>query len=217
MSIEKFFTVVKDGTWHSIHELGDRLGIQTSKLIELSKLLSEKGLIKYEENAHRIRIEPAWQLLLPEGRWPAWTENHAGNIPTYRALVRPASQKHNKGNSHRNLKYLRHKLLSISKSIQQSLALLSSFKHPLSLPIVHFFHKILPQQIRKIPIESLKIQIRLVHNPHFVRRSQSRLQNIDYNSWPTAFLQAILTLQSSGYAWNSKYSTVNTNKRLTEN
>jgi len=68
LSLEKFFTVIKDGAWHSINELGDQLGIQTSKLIELSKLLSEKGLITYEENAHRIRIEPAWQLLLPEGR-----------------------------------------------------------------------------------------------------------------------------------------------------
>ena len=42
------------------------MGIQTSKLVDLSKLLSEKGLLKYEENEHRIRIEPVWKLLLPE-------------------------------------------------------------------------------------------------------------------------------------------------------
>jgi hypothetical protein len=66
LSIEKFFSVLKDGTWHSISELGDQLGIQTSKLIELSKLLSEHGLIEYEDKTNRIKIEPIWKLLLPE-------------------------------------------------------------------------------------------------------------------------------------------------------
>jgi len=71
LSVEGFFTIIKDGAWHSIDELSDKLGIQTSKLIELVKLLSEHGLLKYEDKAQRIRIEPVWKLLLPEQDEPA--------------------------------------------------------------------------------------------------------------------------------------------------
>jgi len=66
LSIDEFFTVIKDGAWHSIDEVSDQVGLQTSKLTKLSKLLSEHGLIKYEEKNHRIKIEPSWKLLLQE-------------------------------------------------------------------------------------------------------------------------------------------------------
>jgi hypothetical protein len=71
LSIEKFFTVIKDGEWHSTSELADQLGIQTSKLVELTKLLSDHGLIKYEDKTRRIKIEPIWKLLLPEEEKPS--------------------------------------------------------------------------------------------------------------------------------------------------
>jgi len=66
MSIDSFFTVIRDGAWHSINELSNQLGIQTTKLTEFSKFLSESGLLKYEVKADRIKIEPMWKLLLPE-------------------------------------------------------------------------------------------------------------------------------------------------------
>lgn len=66
MSVDRFFTAIKNGVWHSIDELSDQLGVQTSKLTKLSKLLSDHGLIKYEEKNHRIKIQPIWKLLLPE-------------------------------------------------------------------------------------------------------------------------------------------------------
>lgn len=69
LSIERFFNILKDGEWHSLDELGDQLGIQTSKLIELSKLLSEHGLLRYEDN--RMKIDPIWKLLLPEEDKPS--------------------------------------------------------------------------------------------------------------------------------------------------
>lgn len=66
MSIEKFFSVIKDGEWHRADELSNQLGVQTSKLLEFSKLLSEHGLLKYEEKTGKIKIESVWKLLLPE-------------------------------------------------------------------------------------------------------------------------------------------------------
>jgi hypothetical protein len=66
LSIDKFFATIKNGEWHSIDELADKLGIPTSKLEELSKFLSERGLITYQEKNRRIKIQPLWKLLLPE-------------------------------------------------------------------------------------------------------------------------------------------------------
>ena len=66
MSIDKFFAAIKNAEWHSIDELSDQLGTSTSKLEELSKFLSERGLIKYEEKNRRIKIQPLWRLLIPE-------------------------------------------------------------------------------------------------------------------------------------------------------
>ncbi len=66
MSIERFFASIKDGGWRGIDDLARELGIQTSKLTKLSKLFSDYGLIKYEQEARRIRIDPLWKLLLPE-------------------------------------------------------------------------------------------------------------------------------------------------------
>ena len=66
LSVEEFFTAIRDGAWHSVDDLSDQLGLQASKLNELTKLLSEHGLVKYEEKTHRIKIKPIWKLLLPE-------------------------------------------------------------------------------------------------------------------------------------------------------
>ena len=66
LSIDKFFTVIKNGAWHSIDELSDMLGISTIKADKLSKFLSNRGLIKYEAENRRIRIQSLWKLLLPE-------------------------------------------------------------------------------------------------------------------------------------------------------
>jgi len=66
LSVSKFFTAIKDGTWHNINVLSQQLQLQTDKLTELSKFLHEQGVIKYEEKNNRIKIEPAWQAILPE-------------------------------------------------------------------------------------------------------------------------------------------------------
>ena len=70
MNIEKFFSAIKDGEWHSIDELSDQLGLPTSKLAEFSRFLSERGLLKHEEKTGKIKIESLWKLLLPEQAEP---------------------------------------------------------------------------------------------------------------------------------------------------
>ncbi len=57
---------MKDGSWHTLDEISQRLGIETSKLTEFSKFLHERGLLKYDDKTNRIRIEPVWKLLLPD-------------------------------------------------------------------------------------------------------------------------------------------------------
>ena len=66
LSIDKFFTAIKNAEWHSIDELSDQLGLPKSKLNEFSKFLHKHGLIKYEEKNRTIKIQPLWKLLLPE-------------------------------------------------------------------------------------------------------------------------------------------------------
>lgn len=65
MSIGTFFAAIKNGTWHSIDQLSSQLAISTVKLEELSRFLSNSGLIKYEEKNRRIKIQPMWTFLLP--------------------------------------------------------------------------------------------------------------------------------------------------------
>lgn len=64
MNLE-FFSILKDGAWHDIYEIADQIQISTDKLIELSKFLLEKGIVKYEAETRRIKIEPEWRSLLP--------------------------------------------------------------------------------------------------------------------------------------------------------
>jgi len=66
LSLDKFFSIIKDGEWHSVDELSNELGLGTSKLTKLSKFLSDHGLLKYEEEDGKIRIKPMWKLLLPD-------------------------------------------------------------------------------------------------------------------------------------------------------
>ena len=70
MTLENFFTILKNGSWHNMDELSNKLDMPEDKLIELSRFLSEHGLVKYDEKENRIRLEPRWKLLLPEEEKP---------------------------------------------------------------------------------------------------------------------------------------------------
>lgn len=66
LSVDKFFTAIKDGKWHTIDDLSSQLALPTRKLTEFAEFLFEKGLLKSEDKTRRIRLEPIWRLLLPE-------------------------------------------------------------------------------------------------------------------------------------------------------
>jgi len=69
--MEKFFKAIKDGAWHSIDALSAQLALPASKLIEFSDFLSSHGLVEYESETKKIRIDPKWKLLLPIEEIPA--------------------------------------------------------------------------------------------------------------------------------------------------
>ncbi len=70
MTLENYFAILKDGSWHNMDELSNKLDLPQDKLVELSRFLSEHGLAKYDEKENRIRLEPRWKLLLPEEEKP---------------------------------------------------------------------------------------------------------------------------------------------------
>ena len=64
MTIEKFFTILKDGEWHNLTDLSNQIKVQTDKLTEFAYFLSKKGLITYEEKTCKIKIKHEWQNIL---------------------------------------------------------------------------------------------------------------------------------------------------------
>ncbi|MGA3289812.1 MAG: hypothetical protein ABSD42_06190 [Candidatus Bathyarchaeia archaeon] len=76
MTIEKLFAILNDGKWHDLTDLSDQIQVQTDKLTEFLQCLSKHGIIAYEDKAHRIKIEPEWQNLLPDETAPAVTHDH---------------------------------------------------------------------------------------------------------------------------------------------
>ena len=87
MSIDTFFAAIKNGHWHNIDELSNQLDIPTVKLKELSRFLSNRSIIKYEEENHRIMIQPIWTLL-PTEEEPKTPKNILANfiIPPHECI-----------------------------------------------------------------------------------------------------------------------------------
>ena len=66
LTIDSFFNSIKNGSWHSIDELSTQLSISITKIKELSGFFSDSGLIKYDIENQKIKIQPLWSLLLPK-------------------------------------------------------------------------------------------------------------------------------------------------------
>lgn len=88
MSVDTFFAAIKNGAWYSIDDLSVQLAISTVKLEELSRFLSNHGLIKYEEETRRIMIQPTWKLLLPAEEQPKLAKTIVANfvIPPHASI-----------------------------------------------------------------------------------------------------------------------------------
>jgi len=63
---EKLFITIKDGAWHDLSELAAEIEIPIDKLIECARDLCDKGIIEYQEDTQRMKIEPKWEILLPD-------------------------------------------------------------------------------------------------------------------------------------------------------
>jgi len=66
LSAEKIFSLLKDEAWHSIAELSKKTKIEADKLVEYSKFLAMQGIVKYEDQNQRVKIEPEWNRTLPD-------------------------------------------------------------------------------------------------------------------------------------------------------
>ena len=66
MSAEKIFSLLRDEAWHSITDLSRKTRIEADKLIEYSRFLAQQGIVKYEDQNQRVKIEPEWNRTLPD-------------------------------------------------------------------------------------------------------------------------------------------------------
>ena len=64
--LDNFFNIIKDGTWHSLTQLSKKLSLPTEQLTKISEILSEQGLIQYQEEARWVKANPEWRPILSE-------------------------------------------------------------------------------------------------------------------------------------------------------
>jgi DNA-binding IclR family transcriptional regulator len=55
--------MIKDGKWHSLNELAAQLEVPIAKLTKFSRSLSKQGIIEYQEETTRIKLDPEWKIL----------------------------------------------------------------------------------------------------------------------------------------------------------
>lgn len=64
MIAEKIFTLLKDEAWHTVPELSEQTEMEANKIVEYSQYLAGKGIVKYEDQKQRVKIEPGWSNLI---------------------------------------------------------------------------------------------------------------------------------------------------------
>jgi hypothetical protein len=58
MTIEKFFTILKDGEWHDLTDLSNQIQVQTDKLTEFAHFLSKKEIIVTKKKLAESKSNP---------------------------------------------------------------------------------------------------------------------------------------------------------------
>jgi len=66
LEVERFFAILKDDAWHSVAELSEQTEIEANKLVEYSQFLAGKGIVEYDDQNQRVKVEPEWSRLLPD-------------------------------------------------------------------------------------------------------------------------------------------------------
>jgi hypothetical protein len=66
LSAEKIFTLLKDEAWHSVAELSEKTEVEANKLVKYSQFLARKGIVQYDDQNLRVKVEREWRRLLPD-------------------------------------------------------------------------------------------------------------------------------------------------------
>jgi len=86
--LDDFLDLIKDGAWHSLTQLSEKLSLPTEQLAKISETLSEQGLIQYREEARWVRINSEWSPLLSEAN----NEEEAEHKPTVGTVIIPSKE-----------------------------------------------------------------------------------------------------------------------------
>jgi len=86
--LDDFLDLIKDGAWHSLTQLSEKLSLPTEQLAKISETLSEQGLIQYREEARWVRINSEWSPLLSEAN----NEEEAEHKPTVGTVIIPSQE-----------------------------------------------------------------------------------------------------------------------------
>jgi len=86
--LDDFLDLIKDGAWHSLTQLSEKLSLPTEQLAKISETLSEQGLIQYREEAKWVRINSEWSPLLSEAN----NEEEAEHKPTVGTVIIPSQE-----------------------------------------------------------------------------------------------------------------------------
>jgi len=91
--LDSFFNIIKDGTWHSLTQLSKKLFLPTEQLAKTSEILSEQGLIEYQEEAKLVKANLQWNFILFEDdNDDDLEEEKAEHKPTVGTVIVPSQE-----------------------------------------------------------------------------------------------------------------------------
>ena len=81
-----FFSLIKDGSWHSTEELSKAMNVPMDHLTKILKLLTEHHVIEYKQDTKRIKLNPKYKILFDENQ-----ENEEEKKATGTLIIPPNS------------------------------------------------------------------------------------------------------------------------------
>ena len=82
---QDFLDLLKDGTWHTIKEIAEKLNQTTEQTVNIAKALAQQNLIQYNEKAGWLKINPEYKTLLT-------TEEKPTHKPAIGSIILPAKE-----------------------------------------------------------------------------------------------------------------------------
>ena len=81
-----FFSLIKDGSWHSTEELSKAMNVPMDRLTQILKLLTEHHVIEYKQDTKQIKLNPKYKILFDENQ-----ENEEEKKATGTLIIPPNS------------------------------------------------------------------------------------------------------------------------------